>query len=104
MAIKFVDKEPEGDRSKKADAPPVKREPDAAALKKSVDPELSHVKPAHGSRGRKRQPRQITTPRGQLQQIPTIHRSTTLKRRVPLGRIATRGGRENFQQASRENR
>lgn len=53
MAIKLVDIEPEGDRSKKADAPPVKREPDAEALKDGVDPELPHAKPESKKRGRK---------------------------------------------------
>lgn len=56
MAIKFVDEEPEGDkpkRAKTADAPPVVREPDAEALKESVDPELSHPKPGPKKRGRK---------------------------------------------------
>jgi hypothetical protein len=57
MAIKFVDIEP-GDagkpkRSEKAEAPPVKREPDAEALEESVDPELPHTKPAPKKRGRK---------------------------------------------------
>ena len=40
-------------RSEKADAPPVAREPDAEALKESVDPELSHSKPAPKKCGRK---------------------------------------------------
>ena len=57
MAIKFVDIEPEDTgrpkRSEKADAPPAKREPDAEALKPSVDPELPHAKPAPKKRGRK---------------------------------------------------
>ena len=53
MAIKFVDKEPEGDKSKKAAAAPVKREPDAEALDASVEPELPHAKPAPKKRGRK---------------------------------------------------
>ena len=57
MAIKFVDKEPEGEgkpkRAKQSDAPPVAREPDAEALKESVDPELSHPKPGPKKRGRK---------------------------------------------------
>lgn len=55
MAIKFVDKEPKGElkRSGKADAPPPEREPDAEALKESVDPELPHAKPAPKKRGRK---------------------------------------------------
>ncbi len=47
MAIKFVDVEPEdaGKPKKKADAPAVKREPDAEALEPSMDPELPHAKP-----------------------------------------------------------
>ncbi len=57
MAIKFVDVEPEDagkpKRSEKADAPPVKREPDAEALETSVDPELPFAKPAPKKRGRK---------------------------------------------------
>ena len=57
MAIKFVDIEPEGDpkpkRSRQADAPAPGREPDAEALKRSVDPELPHAKPAPKKRGRK---------------------------------------------------
>ena len=53
MAIKFVDVEPEGDKAKRADAPPVTREPDAKALKASVEPELPHAKPAPKKRGRK---------------------------------------------------
>ena len=52
MAIKFVDKEPESPgKSRKADAPSV--EPDAEALKNSVEPELSHPKPEPKKRGRK---------------------------------------------------
>lgn len=46
MAINLVDVEPEDrepKRSEKADAPAVKREPDAEALIPSVDPELPHV-------------------------------------------------------------
>lgn len=50
MAITSVDKEPEDagkpNRSEKAEAPPAKREPDADALERSVDPELPHAKPA----------------------------------------------------------
>lgn len=57
MVIKFVDKEPENaggpKRSEKADAPPPEREPDAEALKGSVDPELPHAKPVPKKRGRK---------------------------------------------------
>ena len=57
MAIKFVDNEPEDvgkpKRSEQADTPTVKREPDAEALSPSVDPELSHAKPAAKKRGRK---------------------------------------------------
>ena len=54
MAIKFVDKEPEGaGKSRKADMPSVKREPDAKALEKSVEPELSHPQPEPKKRGRK---------------------------------------------------
>ena len=50
MAIKFVEKKPEDagkpKKSEKTDAPAAKREPDAEALEESVDPELSHPKPA----------------------------------------------------------
>ncbi len=56
MAIKFVDVEPDDGKpktSKKADAPTVKREPDAEALETSVDPELPFAKPAPKKRGRK---------------------------------------------------
>lgn len=54
MAIKFVDKESEGaGKSRKADMPSVKREPDAKALEKSVEPELSHPQPEPKKRGRK---------------------------------------------------
>ena len=54
MAIKFVDKEPEGaGKPKTADAPSTKREPDAKALETSVEPELPHPKPAPKKRGRK---------------------------------------------------
>ncbi len=57
MAIKFVDKEPDDagkpKRSEKADAPAVKREPDAEALEASVDPELPFAKPTPKKRGRK---------------------------------------------------
>ena len=54
MVIKFVDIEPgEGDRSKKADAPSGKREPDAEALKSSVEPELPHSKPEPKKRGKR---------------------------------------------------
>ncbi len=57
MAIKFVDVESEDagkpKRSKQADAPPPTREPDAEALKASVDPELPFAKPAPKKRGRK---------------------------------------------------
>lgn len=53
MVIRFVDKEPERDRSKTADAPPVKREPDARALTRPVDAELPHPKPEPKKRGRK---------------------------------------------------
>ena len=52
-AIKFVDKEPEGRSSKKADALPVEREPDSDALKASVETELPHSKPTQKKRGRK---------------------------------------------------
>ena len=57
MAIRFVDIEP-GDlgkpkRSEKADAPAVKRESDAEALKASMEPELPHAKPAPKKRRRK---------------------------------------------------
>ncbi len=53
MALKFTDKEPEGDRSKKAGSPAVKREPDAEALNPSVDPELPHATPKSKRRQRK---------------------------------------------------
>ncbi len=57
MAIKFVDTKPEDmgkpKRSEKADAPAVKREPDADALNPSVDPELPHAKPKPKRRQRK---------------------------------------------------
>ena len=57
MAIKFVDKEPEGEgkpkRSHKAEAPPTTREPDAEALKASISPELPFAKPAPKKRGRR---------------------------------------------------
>ncbi len=57
MAIKFVDVEPENvgkpKRSEKADAPVVKREPDAEALNPSVDPELPHARPKPKRRQRK---------------------------------------------------
>ncbi len=57
MAIKFVDIEPEDadrpKRSKQAEAPPTKREPDAEALEASVEPELPFAKPAPKKRGRK---------------------------------------------------
>ncbi len=57
MAIKFVDVEPENvgkpRRSDKADAPVVKREPDAEALNPSVDPELPHARPKPKRRQRK---------------------------------------------------
>lgn len=57
MAITSVDKEPEDagkpNRSEKAEAPPAKREPDADALERSVDPELPHAKPAPETRGPK---------------------------------------------------
>ena len=57
MAIKFVNVEPEDagkpKRSEKADAPAVKREPDAEALNPSIDPELPHAKPKPKRRQRK---------------------------------------------------
>lgn len=56
MAIEFVDEEPQDDepkRAKQPDAPAAAREPDAEALKESVDPELSHPKPARKKRARK---------------------------------------------------
>ena len=57
MAIKFVDTKPEDmgkpKRSEKADAPAVKREPDADALNPSVDPEQPHAKPKPKRRQRK---------------------------------------------------
>ena len=54
MTIKFVDKEPEdASKSKKADAPSAKREPDAEALDVTVETELSHPKPTPKKRGRK---------------------------------------------------
>ncbi len=52
----FVDVEPEDGKpetSKKADAPAVKREPDAEALSPSVDSELPHAKPKPKRRQRK---------------------------------------------------
>ncbi len=56
-AIEVVDKGPEDGgkpkRSEKADAPPVAREPDAEALKGSVDPELPHAESAPKKRGKK---------------------------------------------------
>ena len=57
MTIKFVDKQPEGDRSKRTNAPSVKREPDAEALKMSVETELPHPKPTPKKRGRTADPR-----------------------------------------------
>ena len=57
MAIKFVDIEPEdagkSKRSDNASVPPPEREPDADALKPSVEPELPHAKPKPKKRGRK---------------------------------------------------
>ena len=52
MAIKFVDKDP-GDHAKPKRAPSVRAEPDADALKQSVESELSHPKPEPKKRGRK---------------------------------------------------
>ncbi|WP_165359729.1 hypothetical protein [Lichenibacterium minor] len=56
MAIKFVDIDSEDGgkpkRAEKAEAP-VTREPDAEALKDSVNPELPHAKPKRKKRGRK---------------------------------------------------
>ena len=57
MAIKFVDVEPEAEkpkRSKQADAPAVKREPDAEALERPVTPELAGLQPKPKSQGRKK--------------------------------------------------
>lgn len=57
MAIRFVDVEPEGEkpkRSKQAEAPSAKREPDAEVLEASVVPELPHPKPEPKPRGRKK--------------------------------------------------
>ena len=54
MAIKFVDIDPkDAGKPKTADAPSVKREPDAEALEASVESELPHPKPAPKKRGRK---------------------------------------------------
>ena len=53
MAIKFVDEEPEGDRSEEADAPPVAREPDAEALEGSEEPELPQAEPVSKKCGQK---------------------------------------------------
>ena len=52
MAIKFVDKDP-GHDAKPKKAPSVRAEPDADALKQSVESELSHPKPEPKKRGRK---------------------------------------------------
>ena len=52
MAIKFVDKDP-GDETKPKKAPSVTAEPDAEALKQSVESELSRPTPAPKKRGRK---------------------------------------------------
>ena len=53
MEIKFIDKQPNDDATNPKTAPSVKAEPDAEALKQSVEPELSHPKPKPKNGGRK---------------------------------------------------